>query len=323
MVNRSATLVPLLLTIGPLGCKPAEEGRPSLLDVPRILAIQSSPADAPPGTEVTVDVLRAGPEGQVDSAAVELDFCVQRKPLAAPGMLASACLEKGPNDALVPIENAQPITSTIPADACAIFGPKPPAPEPNQPPLRPVDPDTTGGYYQPLRALDGDSSSVGFVRIMCGLTGTTQDNSVEFGQRYRANENPRIEQVFFATNGGEAAVLDLDVPAEVRPNQQLSLAVVWNDCNGSESCSGAESYLILDPTTNQLRFQRESMRVSWYVTGGTLDRDRSGRSGEDAANDAQNVWVAPSAPGDHTLIAVIRDDRGGVGWVARLLHVAK
>jgi hypothetical protein len=323
MVNRWLTAASVLLIAGPMGCKPAEEGRPSLLDVPRILAIQSRPADAPPGAEVSFDVLRAGSEGQVDSAGVELDFCVKRKPLAAPGMLATACLEKGPNDALIPIENAQPTAATIPAESCGIFGPKPPAPEPNQPPLRPVDPDTTGGYYQPLRVLDGNAASVGFIRIMCGLTGTTQDNSVEFGKQYRANENPGIEQVFFARSGGPAKVLEVDVPPEIRPDEGIGLAVVWNECDGAETCSGAESYLLLDPTTNRLRVQRESIRVSWYVTGGALDRDRSGRSGDDPANDAQNTWVAPTAPGDYTLIAVIRDDRGGVGWAARHLRVAQ
>jgi hypothetical protein len=327
------------------GCKPDEEGRPSLLEEPRILAIQALPAEAAPGKATVLELFRAGPAGRLDSSDVALDFCVVRKPIAAPGIVAEQCLAMEPNDSLVPIVRSMPTSATIPEQACSLFGPKP-ATTGNDEALRTADPDTTGGYYQPIRAVNGGTISLFATRISCGLTGTTQEASIEYTRRYRPNENPAIQQVLLGRSNGEVETLEQEVPASLRTGERVAFAVKWNDCPSDKnecgdslcnldetaascpedcsqapSCAGAETYLLLDPVSRLLRLQRENIRVSWFVTGGELERDKSGRSSNELERDAQNQFTAPAKAGDYWLFAVIRDDRGGVGWVEQPLRV--
>ena len=125
MVRVLAKRAFVLVLASAWGCKPAEEGRPSLLDSPRILAIQATPAEVAPEKPTTLQILRAGPSGPLDASDVSLGFCVKRKAIAAPGVVAEACLTLKPSDALVPILGAEPISAAIPKDACSLFGPKP------------------------------------------------------------------------------------------------------------------------------------------------------------------------------------------------------
>lgn len=348
MVKSRSLWASCLVMAGLVGCKPAPEGRPSLLDEPRVLAIQSSPAEAAPGDEMSFELLRAGSDGRVDFVASDFAFCLQRKPIAAPGLIAPNCRRAGQNDSLARIGPADPLIGRIPDSACEAFGPKQSAPLPGEPPLRPADPDTTGGYYQPARLIDGENTAVALVRLSCGVTGTTQENSIEFGKRHRTNENPSFQRFLFERQSGKAQDLDETVATEFQAGEEVRFAVTWEgcsrdearcgdgvcgldedaarceqDCGQSEGCHGAETYLLLDPATNQLRFERETIRVSWYVTGGSLEKDRSGRSPTDLDRDTQNTWVAPEEPGEYWLVAVIRDDRGGVGWALRPLRVTE
>lgn len=327
------------------GCKPDETGRPSLLEEPRIIAIQARPAEVVPGKPMELELLRVGPLGRLQASEVALDFCVARKPISAPGIVAEQCLALEPNEVLVPIELAEPKVGDIPEQACSLFGPTP-ATTGNDDALRPADPDTTGGYYQPIRAVDGGKVSLFAARITCGLTGTTQETSIEYTRRYRPNENPAIQQVLLGRSSGAVETLAQDVPALLKPGERVAFAVKWTDCptdkkecgdslcsldetmagcpedcSPSPSCAGAETYLLLDPVSRQLRIQRENIRVSWFVTGGELERDKSGRSSDELQRDAQNQFTAPDKTGDYRLFAVIRDDRGGVGWVEQPLRV--
>ena len=52
----------------------------------------------------------------------------------------------------------------------------------------------------------------------------------------------------------------------------------------------------------------------WFATAGTFDEDHTGREEGDVAPSTDNAWTAPSSAGQVHLWAVIRDDRGGVGW---------
>jgi hypothetical protein len=334
-----------LFALAAHGCKPADEGRASMLDEPRILAVRATPAESEPNGAVSIEILRAGPTGRLSASEVTLDLCIARKPIAAPGIVAEACLESGPSDSLVPIAGADPIQATLSEHACALFGPKP-ASASNDEALRPVDPDTTGGYYQPLRASDDGEISIVPLRISCGLTGTTQEVSIEYNRRYLPNENPAITRALMRRGEHPVETLDSAVSVTVNPSESITFAVTWpqcpsdenicgdgvcgleegpancsTDCSAQASCQGAETYLLLDPVTGQLRLARENIRVSWYVTGGHLALDRSGRDSGDLARDAQNHWTAPAEPGDYWLFAVIRDDRGGTGWVIQAIRV--
>jgi hypothetical protein len=212
--------------------------------------------------------------------------------------------------------------------------------------LRPADPDTTGGYYQPIRVVDDEQISIFSARVSCGITGTTQETSIEYTRRHWANENPTIQKLLLGRSNGEVETLSPESPALLKSGEEVALAVTWpqcpinqdacgdsvcaleesvtscpKDCTKVATCSGAETYLLLDPVSRQLRLQRENLRVSWFVTGGELTLDKSGRSSDDTERDAQNHFRAPTQAGDFWLFAVIRDDRGGVGWIAQPLRV--
>lgn len=62
----------------------------------------------------------------------------------------------------------------------------------------------------------------------------------------------------------------------------------------------------------------ERTYISWFVTGGTLDEDRSGNgsTADDVAPDDpfDANWIPPFEGGEFTLWAVAHDIRGGVSW---------
>src|SRR5882672_4342413 len=83
--------------------------------------------------------------------------------------------------------------------ACKQFGPDVPMVMPGQTPGRPVDPDPTGGYYQPVRLIapeEGvDIVGLGETRLACGLAGASPDLLEAFQGRYHANINPAVESL--------------------------------------------------------------------------------------------------------------------------------
>lgn len=370
MVNpRASSLVAVGVAAGLLSCKPDEEGRPSLLQAPRVLALRATPAESKPGTATTLEILRAGPSGVTATDQLELALCLARKRLAEPGIVSEDCLDPDGDDSLLgPIENVAPIRMTIPENACSLFGPKVVTSDANDA-VRPIDPDKTDGYYQPIRIVDQSLISIFEARITCGLTRSSQDATIEFNRRYRANVNPSIEGLTIAHHGTQAEALSASLSAAVGRNETVTFTVTWPSCptdaahcgdgvcgldeNGANcltdccdvtqcdredteqakrvcldqcvapmpECHGAEIYVLSDPVTRTLRLERESIRISWFVTAGSLERDQSGRTSDDPQRRAENRWTAPDLPGDYWLFVVIRDDRGGANWIAQPLSV--
>lgn len=62
--------------------------------------------------------------------------------------------------------------------------------------------------------------------------------------------------------------------------------------------------------------------MSWFTTAGAFSIDHTGRSEEEAeTKTSANDFYTPEAAGDATLFVVVRDDRGGVGWLTTALQV--
>src|SRR6185503_5030681 len=137
--------------------------------------------------------------------------------------------------------------------------------------IRPRDPDSTGGYYQPVRALLGEpgreSRTIGLTRLRCDLRNAPLDVVRLWTERYRPNENPSIVSLS-AFDGSEPADF-AGLPARAELEIRIELA--------RES---AESYVVFDVSTESLKEARESLRVSWLVTAGELDVPRSSATGE-------------------------------------------
>jgi hypothetical protein len=198
--------------------------------------------------------------------------------------------------------------ATVPANACALFGPDPPPQMMGQPPLRPRDPDVTGGYYQPLRLVDGEVTGFALERVTCDLAQAGADLAVEYAATYHANANPSL-QPLTATAGGAPVALTA-IPA----GSVIDFSVGW-------PADAVESFPVFDVNAAALITHRESMRVSWFATAGSFTHEVTGRDETDSATSTDNLWTAPSTPGPVHLWLVLRDSRGGVDFAAYELTV--
>lgn len=322
------------------GCVPDFDEDLSRLSEPRLLALRTTPAEAVPGGETEVEALIAVPDGEEGSPAA-FGLCLARKPLTQLGPVSQDCLApNAPPDVLVPLGQGTGAKLELPEEACRLFGPLQPPPEGGKPSGRAVDPDVTGGFYQPFVARLGNEASVGGVRIDCDLGGVGRDEAVRYRQQYRRNENPQLSRV--TRTDGEA--LDETVVARVRAGSRLTLDAEWEHCPASSSCgdgfctanedmstcaedctaprgcSGAEAYVWYDAAKRVVAPRREGITVAWFASRGHFDEEQTGASEAEAATatKTRNTWVVGSQAGLATLWLVIRDTRGGQSW--KTLH---
>jgi hypothetical protein len=264
--------------------------RTSIVLAPRVLAIRADPAEAAPGATVKYTLLFGAPDApdasDASDAPVAWAFCTSPKPLTENDVIGADCLGGA----------AQPTAADakLPANACQLFGPDPPPGG-----FRPRDPDETGGYYQPVRALTLGAPAIGLTRVTCNLGDAPTDAAADFGKRYHPNANPSLA---------------VDLPERVTPGARAVFRASWTSAD-------AEAYVSFDRDTQAVVDRREAMRVSWFATAGAFDQDRTGRAEDDPATDSENAWVAPATPATVHVWVVLRDSRGGVGWAIRDVEV--
>ena len=286
-------------------CKPDFGTPASLVTERRILAIKAEPPEVRPAQTATFTALVVSPDGTDASPAIDWALCTTPKPLDENNVVASACV----GDGLMDVGSATPSTSaTMPANACALFGPDPPPTPPGQPPLRPRDPDVTGGYYQPLRARQGDVTAFVLERVTCDLAQAGADLAVQYAMTYMANQNPSLTPLT-ATVDGAPVALDA-LPA----GKAIDFVVGWPE-------DSAESFPVFELTQAALVTHRESLRVSWFATAGSFAHEVTGRDENDPATTTDDVWTAPATAGPVHLWVVLRDSRGGVDFASYELVV--
>ena len=331
-------LVHLGIFVCAVACVPNVDVELWRVDEPRLLAIRTEPAEAAPGDLIDVTALYAGADGTIDAPEIDWAFCTARRPLAELGPVAPSCLEEE-DRSLVRLGRGESVSGRVPVDTCRLFGPDPPPSEPGQPSGRPVDPDITGGYFQPLIARSEDAElSLFRMRIACGLAKATQRQAAEYRRRYQRNAAPRVDSVAHMVEGS-ANELNLDAPLVVRVGERVDLRVRWpacspesvcgdgfctldetaetcaGDCEGqARGCGGAETYLLFEPSALELVLRRESISLAWFTNDGAFEVARTGRAPDELEAWSDNVWVAPDEPGTATLWIVVRDDRGGASW---------
>ncbi|HWZ88928.1 MAG TPA: hypothetical protein VNW92_08760, partial [Polyangiaceae bacterium] len=299
-----AGLVALVLCAS---CVPTFDDQLSIVSEPKLLAIQSEPAEAAPGDSVTLSALVADPSTDPAAPTLSWGLCIARKPLTELGPVNPVCLQladRAPRDAITALGRGAAVSATLPMDACRLFGPSLPEAMNGQPAGRPVDPDPTGGFYQPVTVtlVDSTVTSLGDVRLACPPSGLDQDEAGAFSANYRRNENPSLASVALVDASGTATPLP-DEPEALRvaPGQALYLVASWaacptspvcgdavcgaledntncpSDCTTPKGCTGAESYAWWNPDARQLESRHESMRVSWYATAGQFENPVTGR----------------------------------------------
>lgn len=319
MVRHSPLLLAALFAIG---CAPELDERTFLVEEPRILAIQAVPPEAPPGSEIAYRLLWARGDADSEPPRLEWAHCSLRKPLAELGPIHPACLGGDP-EALEPLGSGLSVVGVLPRQACRRFGPDIPEPEGDEPAGRPVDPDATGGFYQPVVVRAGSGSdapwSLGSTRISCGVAGATPDQLAEMSRRYVKNENPALAELEMRRRSGWEKLHPTDPPSganTVEPGETIVIRASWEACEEAP-CTGAEPYVVFDPQTRSIRPERETIRVSWFSTDGFFEQDRTGGG----ASWSENTWTAPDAPGVSRIWIVVRDERGGVGWEELVIQV--
>ena len=269
------------------GCQDALDQRLAIVDQPRVLAITSEPPEVAPGATATLTALVATPSGPL-AAVPAWSLCDAPKPPTVDNAVADDCVA----DAVTPLGDAPSITATIPLDACRTFGP-----DVASAGFRPRDPDPTGGYYQPIRAaVPSLDLAFGFTRITCNLANAPGDVAQQYKTTYVANTNPSLTAL--TIDGAPATT------ASVPADRDVTLSVGW-------PADAVESYLYYDQTSQTLITRRESMRVSWFATAGTLAVDASAVAETDATTTVTTTWHTP-ASGPAYLWVVLRDSRGGL-----------
>jgi hypothetical protein len=305
----------LLGLVAVAACKPDLGSPASLVTGPRILAVRGMPPDATPGVDmVTYDALAVDVTGTVASPAIDWAQCLLPSPPAFVNDVSDACLTI-PDDTTAPA----PTFAAIPdMNDCAVFGPDIPPPKKGMPPTRPADPDTTGGYYQPIRARwESDGGPVlafALERIMCHLANAPVVAAGQFASTYTPNQNPTLADLTLDPAGaavplytaGQAAP---PPAATVAPGQTVTLQADFG-------ATSAETFPVWDVISVMLVQQRESLRVSWFATAGKFDHDATGRTSDETETFTQNVWTAPDTPGPVYFWAVLRDSRGGIDFAA-------
>ncbi|MGH7282438.1 MAG: hypothetical protein ACRELY_13000 [Polyangiaceae bacterium] len=280
-------------------CKPDFAERDSLVTEERVLAMQAEPAEAKPGTAISYSLLVASPNGTVQNAGADWAFCTTPSSLTENDSVSPDCLKDG----VAEIGSAGEETSAAtPGDACSIFGPDTP---PGQ--IRPRDADATGGFFQPVRAEIGSIVAFGFARITCDLPNAPASVTIDFNERYVANRNPAPPVISASVAG--ASVDFASIPA----NARVTFRATW-------TADDAESFVVYDPSSVSVVDARESIRVSWFASGGSFDADRTGRDASDTTTFTENGWAAPSSGIVH-LWVVMRDSRGGVSFAGADLTV--
>jgi hypothetical protein len=280
------------------------------------IAVDLSIVEAAPMASVTLAALWVDEDGERTEDTLAWALCTARRPLAELGPIAEDCFDDAP-ELHTSLGVATSVLAEMPGDACRLFGPDPPPSQPGQPQGRPVDPDHTGGYYQPVIVDADDDRSMYGVRLDCGVAGATQAQALELRMRHRDNLAPVVEEL--ARVDGDEQTIDPDAILQVDAGARVDLRVQWPACEADTSCSGAEWYARFDPVTLAITDTREAISVAWYATAGEIDAARSGRDADDPARTSENTWTAPATPGMVTLWIVLRDDRGGSSW--RTLNV--
>jgi len=298
-----------------LGCKPEVGQAPSLITDYALLAVRGEPPEAKPGADVVYSFLLVSPTGPVTDATAGWDVCETPKPPAENNSVASACNPPAPGPS-----TGQTFETPLLTNACTLFGPIAPPPSAGQPAIRPRDPDSTGGYYLPVRVkfpdlATGSLTGFAYERITCNLANAATDIVDQYNTRYRPNNDPGIAATDLVRADGTRLSLDSDTQIV-----SVGESVVFE---AAFAAGSAESFPVLDPSGDALDDQTESLYVSWFATSGSFEHDRTGVAATESATSTSNGWKAPDTVASVYLWLVLRDSRGGTDFKSYQIQVTQ
>jgi hypothetical protein len=339
------------LTLLAASCVPKVDDDLSTVAAPRILAVRATPAEVAAQKSTVLEVLVAAPDN-VTIPTIEWQACEDRKPLTELGPVNPSCLElvPGGDDTHIPLGSGTSAELTPSREVCSLFGPTAPPPKAGEAKGgRAVDPDVTGGFYQPVVAFLDGVPTLGTVRLDCGLPTAPRDAIVAYNSQHRANNNAEISVLTLVDGKTESALPDDDdaAPMPVGAGRTVTLRAEWaacprkpecgdgvcsegedtstcsDDCTTPVFCTGAETYAYYDTGKRQVIPRREGIVVAWYATEGDFGERLTGVAESDPdTTSTETRWTAPTRAGTVDSWAVIRDDRGGISWRHYRLAVA-
>jgi len=288
-----------------VGCTPTLDDRPWSISRLTIVGWKAEPPEVAPGTTVALEALAIDPAAAVDPSATAWTLCHTPKPPSENRVVAPDCLAP----AAVPDAVGDPASIAIPSDVCTVFGPDVPQPLPGQPTARARDSDATGGYFQPVTVVLGGAVAIGLERVTCDLPDASLADARAFRAAYRANQNPSITGLAFATDDGSR----ID-PGAVPAGAHLVVQASWLP-------GGIETFPVFDRQSRTIVSTAETLQASWYVTGGLLDRPATTIT-DPAATTTSTGWIAPGGAATVQLALVVRDSRGGSDLARATLVIA-
>jgi hypothetical protein len=299
-----------------LGCKPEVGQAPSLITDYALLAVKGEPPEAKAGDNVVYSFLLASPAGTVIDATAGWDVCQTPKPPAENNSVASACNPPAPG-----ATTGQTFTAPVLTNACTLFGPIAPPVAAGQPAIRPRDPDSTGGYYLPVRVkfpdlATGSLTGFAFERITCNLANAATTVVAQFNQEYQPNSDPGIAATDLIRADGSRLSLDSGTQT-IAAGETVVLEATF-------AAGSAETFPVLDPSGDALVTQTESLHMSWFATSGSFEHDRTGVAGDEPATSTSNTWKAPDAAMPVVYLwLVLRDSRGGTAFKSYTIQVTQ
>jgi hypothetical protein len=201
-----------------------------------------------------------------------------------------------------------------------LFGPIAPPVSVGQPAIRPRDPDSTGGYYLPVRVkfpdlATGSLTGFAFERITCNLANAATSIVDEYNTRYQPNNDPGIAATAVIRADGSRMDLDSDTQV-VSPGESVIFEATF-------AAGSAETFPVLDPSGDALVDQTESLYMSWFATSGSFEHERTGVAGGETATSTSNAWKAPDTAMSVHLWLVLRDSRGGTDFKSYQIQVTQ
>jgi hypothetical protein len=268
----------------------------------RVLAVRADAPYAAPGQTVHLDALAVDPAGR--AIAWGWGLCVNPASATAPACLAvldgsTVFIAKGmpsfdfalPSDVITQLPTEAAAHASVGAVVAACPGEL-----------------TVQSGTLPFRCVDASGHTLGTDEYVIGVKRV-------FARRTDRNENPVLSGVTW--DGAEWLAADV--------KEVVACGETGNDF---ESCSSSEQHTIavaLPAASVESGVDsfgtpfEEQVVVQYYATEGIFEHDMR------LASDTTNRWTAraQSAGRTVTMWFVLRDDRGGVPWESRRVHVAE
>ncbi len=310
------------------GCTPDFDPA-TYLDSVRVVAVKAEPPEIAAGETTTLTALTFGA-----NAPLEWALCTLAAPVGTGDLINTDCTTNDTADYLVPLGTGDSIQFTMPMED----------------PAKLSFPDGTLGFYVPIRVTAKGLDPQGQPRTVRGFYRLRYHAAQD--PRCR-NQNPKLSYVYtvpggysfpehddagapmgtgagmcngaFAPDGGTFALPDAGatgsfmpygpgMPIPVASGGIVHLAASF-EVGSDETYSTVEG----DPSSGTITTRRELLTLSWYASGGSLQRGSTGL--DQPENDFTADKHLPPGGGLIDLYVIARDERGGTDFAKRSIQV--